>query len=615
MDKLTVGEIIRKAEQDWVSGTTKHSQYVDFSIYENLNRIDAYLNSKHISGETDHLGREKPFFNIVTSAVNIWYRATDIDRKNIVIRATKKADTVNSFLFTLLLQKYMRQANFGVFLNDWGRTLARYGSAVTKFVEKNGKLVSEVVPWNKIICDPIDFDANPKIEKLWLTPAQLQKRIKTHGYNKDFVNQIIEKQSTTSRKLADNQTKDNKSDYIPVYEIHGEMALSLLTDNDDDVDTFQQQMHVVCMLEKNEKSVSSFDEYTLFKGREAKDPYLITHLIKEDGQTLSIGAVQHLFESQWMVNHSVKQIKDHLDLTSKLILQTADGNLVGKNALTNIENGQVIVHTQGNPLTRVDSRSDIGSMQSFKNEWQAIGNQINGISEAMMGANPPSGTAWRLQQAVLQESHSLFELMTENKGLAIIEMLTEFILPFLKKKMDTTEEISEILSASQIEFIDSRYLPNAVVKAVNEKKKKTILSGQIYDVSQEPMDMINAEAEAKNFLNQQGNQRFIKPSEIKTKTWKAQLDGVEYELDIDITGESRDAQGAMATLSTVLQTIAGLQGQPMPPEMKIVFDKILGLTGSISPLELSQLPKPQPQMAMQPQAMVGAQQGTMPVIK
>lgn len=611
MDKLTIGEIIRKAESDWVSGKTKHSQYVDFSIYENLNRIDAYLNSKHISGETDHLGREKPFFNIVTSAVNIWYRATDIDRKNIVIRATKEADTINSFLFSLLLQKYMRQAKFGVFLNDWGRTLARYGSAVSKFVEKGGKMIAEVVPWNRIICDAIDFDANPKIEKLWLTPSQLQKRIKTHGYDKAFVEQIIEKQSTTSRKLADNQTKDNKADYIPIYEIHGEMALSLLTDKDEDKDEFQQQMHVVCMLEKNENSVSGFDEYTLFKGREAKDPYLITHLIKEDGQTLSIGAVQHLFEAQWMVNHSQKMIKDQLDLASKVITQTADGNFVGRNALTNIETGDILVHTPGNPLTRIDNRPDITALQSFKGDWQAIGNQINNISEAMQGANPPSGTAWRLQQAVLQESHSLFELMTENKGLAIIEMLTEFILPFLKKKMDTTEEVSEILSASQIEFIDSRYVPNQVIKNINRKVKNKILSGEIVDPAQVEMLKQTEQADIQNNLKQQGNQRFIKPSEIKTKTWKTQLDGIEYELDIDVTGEAKDAQGAMTTLSTVLQAIAGLNGQPMPPEMKIVFDKILSLTGSISPLELSQLPK----MAMQPQAMVGAQQGAMPVIK
>ena len=593
MKTLTVQELVRKAEQDWIIGETTHSEYVRSNIYNNLNRIDAYLNSKHISGETDSKGREKPFFNIVTAAVNIWYRATDIDRKNITVRATKLADTVSAFMAALLLQKWMRTSNFGVFLNEWGRTLARYGSAIVKFIEKNGELIAEVIPWNRVICDAIDFDQNPKIEKIWLTPSQLQKRIKTHGYNEDFVNQIIEKQDFTTRTTFNNQTRDNKADYITLYEVHGELPLSLLTENEEDANTYAQQMHVVCFRERNEKG--KYDDYTLFSGRESKDPYMITHLIKEDGQTLSFGAVQHLFEAQWMVNHSQKQIKDQLDLVSKVIFQTSDGNYVGRNALMNIENGDIMVHETNKPLTQIANNShDITSIQSFQNQWQAIGNQINGISEAMMGEAPPSGTAWRLQNALLQESHSLFELMTENKGLAIIEMMTTYILPFLKKKMDTTEEISEILSQNQIDFIDKRYLPAEVTRIVNDIKKKVILSGQIYDPANEAGDMMQATNEVQDSLNQMGSQRFIKPSEIKNKTWKEQLKDFEWDFDIDVTGESKDTQGALATLSTALQIIAGLQGQPMSPEMKVIFDKILSLTGTLSPLEISQLPKHAP---------------------
>lgn len=604
MQQLTICELVRKAEDDWVKGETTHSEYVKFNIYDTLNRIDAYLNSKHISGDTDAKGRDKPFFNIVTAAVNIWYRATDIDRKNITIKATKESDTVLSFLATILLQKYMRKANFGVFLNEWGRTLARYGSAVCKFVEKNGELITEVIPWNRIICDKIDFDSNPKIEKIWLTPAQLQKRIKTHGYNEDFVKQIIEKHAFTARTTADSQiTKDTKNDYIPVYEIHGELPLSLLTEDEEDDSEYQQQMHVVCFLERNENG--KYDDYTLFSGKESKDPYMITHLIKEDGQTLSIGAVQHLFEAQWMVNHSQKQIKDQLDLASKLIFQTSDGNFVGRNALSNIENGDIMIHQLNQPLTELaNSSHDITSLQSFQAQWQAVGNQINNISEAMQGENPPAGTAWRLQQAVLQESHSLFELMIENKGLAIIEMMTNYIIPFLKKQMDTTEEIAEILTSYQINWIDSRYVINQAIRNVNQKKKETILSGQIYEPEQEAIDMQEEQASLQAGLNQQGNQRFIKPSDIKTVTWKKVLEGTEWE--VDVTGENKDVQGALATLSTVFQTIARLGGQPMTPELKIVFDKILNLTGTISPLELSQLPKPQ--MTMAQPAMVGAQQ-------
>ena len=108
-----VGQLVRKNESDYINGETQISKYVSFSQYENIERIDAYLNSKHISGDTDSLGREKPFFNIVTAAVNIWYRATDIDRKNIRIKSTKFSNVLFSFIATLKLQEWMRKARFG----------------------------------------------------------------------------------------------------------------------------------------------------------------------------------------------------------------------------------------------------------------------------------------------------------------------------------------------------------------------------------------------------------------------------------------------------------------------------------------------------------------------
>ena len=60
-------------------------------------------------------------------------------------------------------------------------------------------------------------------------------------------------------------------------------------------------------------------------------------------------------------------------------------------------------------------------------------------------------------------------------------------------------------------------------------------------------------------------------------------------MDYDITGESRDSQLIMDTLTSTLQFIGNLQGRPMSPEEKLVFNKILSTTGAISPMEISQV--------------------------
>jgi len=597
----SIGAIIRKAEKDYISGTTHISKYVEFSQYENIEKIDAYLNSKHVSGSVDSMGREKPFFNIVTGAVNIWFRATDIDRKNIRVKATKQQDFIGAFLATIHLQQWMKNDAFGVFLNDWGRSLARYGSSVCKFVQKKDGLHSSVIPWNRMISDTVDFESNPQIEKLFLTPSQLKKN---KAYNQDVVKSLLTALST--RKTADNQRQDNKSDYIEVYEIHGELSKELLTENEKDCDEYVQQMQVVSMVEKADKK-GEYDEFVLLKGKEAKSPYMLTHLIREDGRAQSIGAVEHLFESQWMSNHSVKSIKDQLDLASKLIFQTSDGNFAGVNTLNAIETGDILIHADNAPITQVQNNShDIASLQSFGQQWQALAKEITSTPDAISGNTMPSGTAYRQVAILNQESHSLFEIMTENKGLAIEEMMRKFILPYIMTLMDTTDEISATLTAHDIKKIDSMYVRNEAIRRHNAK----VTFEAMNDL---PIQGLDIDAESQDIqadLEKNGDQRFIVPSEISTVTWREILKDLVWDVEVEVTNEQSDKEAIMTTLTTLFQTIADpIKAQVMQtPAGKFLFNKIIETTGAVSAVELAQNPAPTQPTPQNPQSVGGGQQ-------
>lgn len=573
-------EIIKKVtqlENDYINGTVSYSKYVDESMYDDIQKIEAYSNSKHTSGDTDSLGRDKPFFNIVTSATNIWYRATDIDRSNIKVRAKKAKHFIASYLANIVLQDWMRKENFGIFLNDWGYALAKYGSSVTKWVEKDGQLHRKVLDWNKIICDPVDFYANPVIEVLDLTPAQLKAN---KGYNKEVVKQLCDTSAT--RENLDGQNKDNRAGYIKVYEVHGEFPLSYLTEKESDEDTYVQQVHIFSLLTNEDGDDETF---MLYSGKEKKNPYMLSHLLKEEGKTLSKGAVKTLFEAQWMVNHTQKAIKDQLDLASKLLFQTSDGNFVGQNALQSIQTGQILIHQPNQPLVQLNNSShDIAGLQSQQQQWEVVGNSQAGISEAMQGVTPKSGTAWRQTEAILQESHSLFELMTENKGLAIEEMMREYILPFIKTKLDTSEEITAILDAHDIQKLDSIYIKAESNKILKEEVKQSLLRGEL-PVS---MDTTATEEQIQSQLNELGNQRFFKPSEIETKTWKDIFKDFEWEVEVDVTGEGSSANEHMDTLVTLYGNL--LQSGNSESASK-VMNKILEITGAFSPVELLEMPK------------------------
>src|SRR3990167_3873159 len=535
MDKSTIPEIVRSAEYNYIHSTTKLGEFVDWDMHGTVEKITAYLNSKHISGDKDSLGREKPFFNIVTAAVNIWYRATDLDRKDIVIRPDNSSTIISAFLATVLLQNWMRKQRFGVFLNSWGRTLAQYGSAISKFVEKDGELIPTVIPWNRLICDPTDFYALPVIERLYKTPSQLRK---IKEYDQGAVENLIA--SKITRKNLDGSTKDTRNEFVELYEVHGELPKALLMKNpqDKDWETYTQQIHVVSYsLNKDSK----YDDYTLYRGKEKKNPYRKDDLIEEDGRTLSIGAVESLFDAQWMQNHTMKNMKDTLDLSSKLIFQTADANYVGRNVLSAIETGDILIHSPEKPLTQINnSKSDIVALQNFSTQWKVLAQEITSTPDAVRGNTLPSGTPFSLGVLLTNNASSLFEIMTENKGHAIEDMLRIFVIPHLKTKMDTKEEVMAILEDRDIKKIDAIYIPKAAIKLHNDRFKEMTLNGEI----PRAFDQVAMENQVKQSLASQGNQRSFDPGEI---SWKEVTKDLEWNLEVGVTNEPMDKQVMLTT--------------------------------------------------------------------
>jgi len=590
--KTSITEIVREVEDNFINGVVHMGEYVEWDMHDTIERIDAYLNSKHTSGATDSLRREKPFFNIVTAAVNIWYRATDLDRKNIRILPSGHDDTLLAFIATVMLQNWMKEARFGVFLNDWGRALARYGSSVVKFVERDGKLIASVVPWNRIVCDPVDFDGAPRIEKLYKTPAQLRAN---PLYDQTVVESLISSKST--RKNLDGHQKDQNSNFIELYEVHGELPSALLaTDPDKATEeqwkTYRQQMHVVSYSRSSERG--KYDDFTLFRGKEAKDPYMLTHLIKEDGRTLSIGAVEYLFDAQWMKNHTMKNMKDTLDLASKLIFQTSDGNYVGRNVLSYIETGDIMIHKVNEPLTQINnSKADIASFQNFGMEWERLSQTLTSTPDAMRGDTLPSGTPYSLGAYLGAQANSLFEIMTENKGFHVEDMMREFILPHMKKKLGNDDEVVAILDSQGIAEIDSMYLPKAAVKNFNRKAVEGVLTAlETGDMSSIPSPF-QADLEQNEIAQefaQFGNKRFFTPDEYGELQWDEVFKDFKWEnLTVEVTNENTDKGAVLQTLSSVLQTIASNPAILQDPNAKMVFTQILTETGRISPAQLSSI--------------------------
>lgn len=572
----SIYSLVETMKKNFVTGVVKTGKYVDLNVNDHFEKVHAYLNSKHISGDTDSLGREKPFEQVVIPAVNVWYRATDIDRADIRLKAKKTKDVMSTFIANVHLDHYMKRENFGAFLNDWGYNLAAYGSIVTKFVDTGDRLHTMVIPWSRIICDTIDFENNPKIERLYLTKSQLKAR---KEYNQEVVDSLIEAQGV-SRRLKDGSQQDNNANFIEVYEVHGELPLSYLTGREEDDDIYTQQMHVISYMTAQDGSEL---EFSLYAGKEEKDPYVLSALIKEDGCIVARGAVSSLFDVQWMVNHTAKLIKDQLDVAAKLLFQTSDPSFVGQNAISSLEVGDILLHAPNQPLTGLNNAAhDIGSLQSFSNQFKSSGKETTSTPDAITGATMPSGTAYRQVAVLNQEAHSLFEIMTENKALELERMMRVHIIPYIKKQMSSTEEISAVLDTYNLSKVDEEYINIKSNEIRNESLKKQILSGTIA----EDVNIDEIKAGVRSGLAKLGSQRFFVPSENKDVKWSDVLKDYEWEVEIEITNESTNKEATLTTLTTLLQTIASNPAILQDKRAKVLFTKIVEATGVISPIEL-----------------------------
>ena len=568
---MDIFQIIKKQEDNLLHGKAiRIGKYADHNHTEKISTISAYLNNQHISGKTDSKGREKPFLTLGLQFAYNWYKLTDISRKHIKFRASNSKQRLKALVATLLFRDWMNKHNFGQWLNKWGWTLSCYGSAVSKFVEKGGELIPSIVEWDKMICDPIDFTNNPKIEKLYFTPAQLRQQ----PYDKEKIEEAI-KNYREIRKTLDQQDVDVSSEYIGVYEVHGNLPLSLLTDKEEDENDYRQQVHIVFMHQNRDKEDVNV---SLYRGKEEKDPYMISHLLEQDGRTLSIGAIESSFDAQWMVNDMAKKTLDQLEIASKLAVQTSDTRFTGKNYLEDFDNGFIAVYEEGKPLIPINNQShDIPVMLQFLELFKQNGRESTGSYESITGQTMPSGTPYSLGAMLNQEARGLFEMFRQNKGLALEQIIRTYVIPHFKKTLKTTDELVAVLSGEELEDFDELTLP----ARLGEQLKALLQVG------------IPSTDQLMAMTEMEGTRRIIRPSDNENKTWKEYFGDFEFDLEVDITGENRDKQATLLSLDTLLQRMSADQQAFTSEDRRKVMNKIIDEIGTdvFSPLQLKGIPQ------------------------
>jgi hypothetical protein len=593
--------VVEQQIDNYISEKVTITDAYQFSQYETIQQIENFMHSKFTSGQNDSRGNPKPFFNITKGKVNIAIRATDIDRKDISMKENGSDDYFRAFVASKYNQTLMKKMRLQDYLNEWGEDLPTYGSVVTEVIEKGGNLSISVMDWANFVCDPVNFDSAPKIKKLTLTSAELYMKV-GEGWDADAIDDLIEAKRE-SRKNLKGETVFEDAAYIEVHEVHGKLANAYLKSKPSKKDerTYSQQMHIIAwnINDKNER-----EDFTLYKGKEKKDPYSISHWKKTKGRTLGVGVVEDMFQPQIWHNYGAKKIKDQLDLASVTIYQSSDGNLAARNVLTNLQNGDFIIHAVNQPITPVNAAPQgVQGWQEYMEMGKGVAEQVTSTPDAISGDTMPSGTAFRQVALLNTEAHSYFDYITENKGNYLEFLYREYFIPYIVKQLDNTDELVATLDSHELEFLD-----NEVANiCLTEELKKQTLAGNIVS----PIQLDQLRTQNLQDLKKTGAKRYLNPG---SSTWKDYFKDFEWDADINITGESEDKKTTIDTLFNALQTVAQNPNILTDPTTKMLFMRLLEASDVVSPLEIqTAAAQPQPQQPQgQPQPGQTQPQGNYP---
>lgn len=538
---------------------------LSFSQYDTIKRIEFYSNSKYTSGMKDQLGRDKPFFNIVNAKVNLAITATDLDTKDMQIISRNPTQFDKSFILRRENENWMKEDNFGLFLNELGSTRPKYGGVLVKKVMRDGKLHLEIPSWKNIINDQTNLKG-VIIEKHFLTIDEYERM--ATNFNKDVpIEDIMKTSSDTIMGQKQGKSK-TPTKYIIAYEVHGEFPETYI-DQEGSKDKYVGQYHVI-VGERGAKN----RQYIVHSEIEKESPYKYLAWRSVPGRALGIGVVEEGFEAQMWTNDAKIKEKESMELGSKVIYWTSDTKLQN-NILTDLDNGAIIKGQAGTqqPIQVNTLSNALPEYSKLAQQWDDQFAKTTSTFESNTGDNLPSGTPYRLAIVQSQNANSLFNYRRQELGIFLEEIFSDWVIPYLMKKINKEHILAADFSREELKMIDESFAVSEANKLFFDRvlDKRQVISQEDYD---------SAYQLALDYIKTTKGRRFIKIP-------KGYFDDMDAKVTILTTGEQLNKGVVLESLNNIMTTVAQNPGILENPTLSQIFARIVEIANvGISPFSL-----------------------------
>ena len=563
------------------------------SQYETIKMCEYYSDSRYLGANNNQgsningQGRPVPFYNIVNYRVALAKTATDLDIKDIQIVSDNPEHQVHSMLLNREAYEWMKDSNFSLTLNKMGYTRPKYGGyLIKKCFNDEGELDIQVVKWTNVITDQNDILGGAIIETHHMSPVEINSK-------QDVWDNTIDVLKAFKKiKAADRPTS------IDVYEVTGEFPKCILKDakgeeeSDEDEYLYSLQRYFIADLDGEQFLLSSEE----LKG-EMTDYY--EYLTWEDnGYGLGRGVIEDSEEAQVWTNDAIINESIAMALAGRIGIKTTSKKL-GNNILEH-DHGKIY---ELEPNTDINSfnlaPSALGQYQNQIEKWRSQADNVTSSFNAVTGETPPSGTPYSQTALLNQVATKPFDYKREEWGIHLTKVFTEWVIPYLVKKIKKEHILVSEFSDTELEMIDEAF----VNMNSNNDIKEAILRGETPTPEDQPAVM----AKYEKHIKKQGKKRFI---EVPDDFFK----DVEAKVTVITTGEQKNKAVILQSLSSIMATViqsfnptTGEFGVLKDPTLSKIFNQILELSNAgLSPVSIGKGAMPTKQVAQAPTNPVSA---------
>ena len=358
----------------------------------------------------------------------------------------------------------MKDVNFAKTLNDMRDMHTRYGSLLVKKVMTDGELTLELPEWKNLITDQRKIIERPIIETHWMTAIE-----------------IADKTEWESKEILQKLENSHANRTVPVYELRGKFSKAMFKDangekySDADKKKFSYQLYYIAGLPSEDEGnvdITAFE--VLYSEDDTEKVYKYLARKPKAGRAFGVGVMEEGEEAQVWTNDVILKQYRAMEYTTKVIGQTASKKLKGRNLLTETDDGTILETEDNKPITALNLLPS-GGLQQYSliiDQWYDQLQKTTSAYAAQRGDAPPSGTPFRLQATVLQQSSSVFKVLQQEFGIFITEIFEDWVMPYLAKKFTKEHLLSYDFSPEELKEIDSKFS----IRHANEIAKERILS-------------------------------------------------------------------------------------------------------------------------------------------